>query len=236
MLLCKLSYMNALKDRMEEFSRATGWDVGRIAKEAGVSSSAVSQWFGKGSKEIHSIGIKPATNLEKSTGFSALWLSKGVPPKMVGEAKPFDQNITKVAAGLRAFPVISYIQAGRLVEIIDPYAPGEGFAVEYGDDSASKCSFFLEIDGDSMLPDFKPGDRILIDPDVVPRPGDFVAAKNSKEEATFKKYRVRGQTEGGEAIFDLVPMNQDFETLQSDKTHLTIIGTMIEHRRKYRRR
>jgi len=228
--------MTSLKERMEEFSQVTGWDVGRIAKEAGVSSSAVSQWLGKGSKEIHSIGIKPATNLEKMTGFSALWLSKGILPKMVKDAKAFDRNVSQAIVGLRAFPVISYIQAGRLREISDPYAPGEGFAVEYGDDEASKWSFFLEIDGDSMLPEFKPGDRILIDPDVAPRPGDFVAAKNSKDEATFKKYRVRGQSETGETLFDLVPLNEDFETLQSDKTHLTIIGTMVEHRRKYRRK
>ena len=68
---------------MEEFSQETGWDVGRIAKEAGVSSSAVSQWLGKGSKEIHSINIKPAIYLERATGYSALWLSKGELPKMV---------------------------------------------------------------------------------------------------------------------------------------------------------
>ena len=56
-----------------------------------------------------------------------------------------------------------------------------------------------------MLPDFRPGDRVLIDPDVSPRPGDFVAARNTKQEATFKKYRVRGIDEVGQEVFELIP-------------------------------
>jgi phage repressor protein C with HTH and peptisase S24 domain len=84
--------MSTLKERMEEFSQATGWDVGRIAKEADVSSSAVSQWFGKGSKEIKSIGIKPASNLQRASGFSAMWLSKGELPKMAAKLGA-NQNI-----------------------------------------------------------------------------------------------------------------------------------------------
>ena len=68
---------------MEEFANSTKWDVGRIAAEANVSSSAVSQWFGKGSKLIKSIGIGPATRLENATGFRAMWLSQGELPKRV---------------------------------------------------------------------------------------------------------------------------------------------------------
>ena len=86
-----------------------------------------------------------------------------------------------------------------------------------------------------MLPDFRPGDRVLIDPDVQPRPGDFVAARNTKQEATFKKYRVRGINESGQEVFELVPLNDDYPTLRSDEHHLCVIGTMIEHRRKFRR-
>lgn len=86
-----------------------------------------------------------------------------------------------------------------------------------------------------MLPEFRSGDRVLIDPEVSPRPGDFVAAKNSHEEATFKKYRVRGVDDRGNQIFELVPLNEDFETLYSDQQRLAVIGVMVEHRKKYRR-
>ena len=87
-----------------------------------------------------------------------------------------------------------------------------------------------------MLPEFRPGDRVLIDPDVLPNPGDFVAARNTKQEATFKKYRVRGIDESGNEIFELVPLNENYPVLRSDQHHLVVIGTMIEHRRKFRRK
>ena len=165
-------------------------------------------------------------------GVSPDWLATGQ-GQMTSE---IDKNVKPVEMGMRPYPVISHIQAGALKEIADPYGPGDGFDVEFGDDDASRWAFFLEIEGDSMLPDFRPGDRVLIDPDVTPRPGDFVAARNTKQEATFKKYRVRGINEFGAEIFELVPLNDDYPVLRSDEHHLCVIGTMIEHRRKFRRK
>ena len=86
-----------------------------------------------------------------------------------------------------------------------------------------------------MTPEFRPGDRVLIDPELTPGPGDFVAAKNDGEGATFKKYRARGINERGDTVFELVPLNPDFATLRSDLQPLCIIGVMVEHRKKYRR-
>lgn len=148
---------------------------------------------------------------------------------------PSDANVVAVSSGKRPYPVISLIQAGAVKEISDPYAAGDGYDIEYGDDEWSRWTFALEISGKSMEPDFKNGDRVLIDPDIAPRPGDFVAARNHKQEATFKKYRVRGIDANGAEIFELVPLNPDFETMRSDAQSLVIIGVMVEHRRKYRR-
>ena len=155
---------------------------------------------------------------------------------LTGVAGKFDANVRRVPTGVREFPVISYIQAGTLTEASNPYGPGDGFDVEFGEDGPSRWAFFLEIKGDSMEPDFRIGDRVLIDPEVQPGPGDYVAAKNSKREATFKKYRVRGISERGHEVFELIPLNEDYPVLRSDEHHLTIIGTMIEHRRKFRRK
>lgn len=55
-----------------------------MADVAGVSRSAAAQWLGQGSKIIHSIGkMEAAENLERETGFNALWIAKGVGPKFV---------------------------------------------------------------------------------------------------------------------------------------------------------
>ncbi len=103
------------------------------------------------------------------------------------------------------------------------------------DMNLSHHAFALEITGLSMMPDFKPGDRIIVDQEVGPQPGDFVVARNGGFEATFKKYRPRGLDQYGNDIFELVPLNDDFPTLYSNREQLTIIGTMVEHRRYYKR-
>lgn len=224
--------MNTLQDRIAKLMAETGKSVSDLASIAGVSSSAVSQWKDGPTK---SLKTAPAVKLSTATGFNAMWIATGVGPEKSG-ITPFDVNAKPAPLGMRSYPVISCVQAGALREITVPYAPGDGFDVEFGDDDASQWSFFLEIEGNSMLPDFRPGDRVLIDPDISPRPGDFVAARNTKQEATFKKYRVRGINESGQEVFELVPLNDDYPVLRSDEHHLVVIGTMIEHRRKFRRK
>ncbi|OJA74499.1 hypothetical protein BGV72_24405 [Burkholderia ubonensis] len=147
----------------------------------------------------------------------------------------FDKNVEPVPKGRRSIPVISYVQAGMMTEAMDPFALGEGFETVVTDLDVSDGSFWLKIKGISMLPEFPEGDMVLIDPSVTPLPGDFVVAKNTEEEATFKKYRPRGTNDRGEAVFELVPLNDDFPTLYSERDHLRVIGVMMEHR-KYRRR
>lgn len=197
-----------------------------VARAMNESPQTVKNWEARG---VSKAGILRAAEI---LGVRTAWLMTGEGSMKEG----FDQNVTPIPIGMRPYPVISSIQAGALKEIAVPYAPGDGFDVEYGDDDASRWSFFLEIEGDSMLPDFRPGDRVLIDPEVRPRPGDFVAARNTKQEATFKKYRVRGLDASGNEVFELVPLNDDYPVLRSDEHHLCVIGTMIEHRRKFRRK
>lgn len=212
--------------RLKEARKAAKMTQAELAKKVGIGQSTIAELEKTGNGSSHVPAMAAALKC------SAIWLSKGDGRMDDG----FDANVQQVALGMRPYPVISRIQAGALCEIATPYGPGDGFDVEFGDDDASQWSFFLEIEGDSMLPDFRPGDRVLIDPDVTPRPGDFVAARNTKQEATFKKYRVRGINESGQEVFELVPLNDDYPVMRSDERHLVVIGTMIEHRRKFRRK
>ena len=118
----------------------------------------------------------------------------------------------------------------------NPYEPGDGYAIEYTDDvGLSRWTFALDIDGLSMMPEFRPGDRVIVDPEVAPNPGDFVVARNGSNQATFKKYRPRGIDQQGNMIFELVPLNDDYPTLRSDTEALIVLGVLMEHRKKYRR-
>jgi len=214
-------------ERLKPALDSRGWGIQQFADAIGVSYQAVVKVRDGGA-----FGSKNNIKAANILGLNPAWLATGEGARTAG----FDNNVKASPMGMRPYPVISHVQAGALKEIAVPYGPGDGFDVEYGDDDASQWSFFLEIEGDSMLPDFRPGDRVLIDPDVSPNPGDFVAARNTKEEATFKKYRVRGIDDSGHEVFELVPLNDNYPVLRSDERHLVVIGTMIEHRRKFRRK
>lgn len=140
----------------------------------------------------------------------------------------------------RSLPVLNYIQAGMPREAIDDFAPGAGMDYIYVDkrtaESLSALSFALEIVGDSMLDEFRPGDIVVIDPAINPVPGDFVVAKfDNHAGATFKRYRPRGNLNGSEVI-ELVSLNDDHPNYIMDGENPGhIVGTMIEHRRKRRR-
>lgn len=144
-------------------------------------------------------------------------------------------NVQPAPIGGRRIPLIDYVQAGGWTGVADPYLPGDADEWLMTDLELSGTAFALQIKGDSMLPEFKEGDRVIIDPAVVPQPGDYVVAKNGDQEATFKKYRPRGMNEHGAVVFELVPLNDDYPSMRSDTTPIHIVGTMIEHR-KYRRR
>lgn len=144
-------------------------------------------------------------------------------------------NVAPAPLGTRRIPLVSYVQAGHMTEAVDPYALGEGEDWLLTDLDLSSNAFALRIKGDSMLPEFREGDTVIIDPGVLPLPGDYVVAKNGENEATFKKYRPRGVNEQGQQVFELVPLNEDYPSMRSDLTHIHIIGTMVEHRR-YRKR
>lgn len=133
--------------------------------------------------------------------------------------------------GLREVPVISRVQAGLWREAVDSYAPGAGHDYVVVQADLGSNTFALKVHGNSMEPEFKEGDTIIIDPDIKPSPGDYVVARNEDQEATFKKYRPRGLNAQGIDIIELVPLNEDYPILRSDVSPIEIIGTLVEHRR-----
>jgi len=181
-----------------------------------------------------SFGERVARRLEQQykmgVGYLDTPIGVGLPSRT-----PFDENVVPAQLGLRPIPVISSVQAGALRDMETPYPTGAGYAYEYTDQDLSPWAFALDVEGLSMSPEFKPGDRIIVDPEMSPNPGDFVVARNGSEQATFKKYRPRGIDGAGNMVFELVPLNDDYPTLRSDTEHLSIIGVVTEHRKKLRR-
>ncbi len=217
-----------LAERIREAIQHSGKTQAQIATETGKSPGAVTQWLDGATKSLRA---DTAAALERATGYSATWLVTGKGPKLVASMS----NIAPAPVGGKSIPLISYVQAGAWTDVVDTFQPGDADDFLLTDLELSGNAFALEIKGDSMLPEFKPGDRVIIDPVIQPQPGDYVVAKNGEDEATFKKYRPRGVNERGDVVFELVPLNEDYPSMRSDVTPIRIVGTMVEHR-KYRRR
>jgi SOS-response transcriptional repressor LexA len=197
-----------------------------VARRFGISSQAISQWESGRTRP----DSQKLVRLARLFDISLEWL--------LAESGPMNSDGIG-AADLRhstRVPVIDRVQAGDWTEIADPYALGASDEFLQTDLGVSGSTFALVIEGRSMEPDFLPGDKIIIDPAVQPRPGDFVVAKrDNDEDATFKKYRLKSLDEQGYDVIELKPLNPDWPTLAIDRNHPGhIVGTMVEHRR-YRR-
>lgn len=219
--------MTTLGRRLERAREHAGLKQRQVAEFFGISSQAISQWEADRTRP----DSERLAALARLLGVRLDWL--------LDESGPM---ATQDASGANArergtsVPVIDRVQAGDWTEVQDPYAPGGGEEVLMTDLPVGPHAFALVIEGQSMAPEFQPGDKVIIDPTVRPRPGEFVVAKRDKDqEATFKKYRLRGQDERGRDIIELAPLNSDWPTLVIDVENPgQIVGTMVEHRR-YRR-
>ena len=190
-----------------------------------ISSQAVNQWeknksFPKGPSRLDRLAQVLQVPRE--------WLING------GDLNWSDTALDRIDSRSRPpIPVIDRVAAGSWREVTDPYEAGQGFDSVVPDKDVSDLTFALVIEGNSMLPRFEPGDKVIIDPAVEPRPGKFVVAKlDDDQEATFKKYRLRGYDKKRNPIIELSPLNDDYPTLVIDKDHPgSIVGTMVEHRK-----
>jgi SOS-response transcriptional repressor LexA len=211
-----------------------GGNARELAAAIKRSPSQLSQWF----TGVRTITEGSARHIENALGLSAGWLDtpESAPTRLSEPPPPpFDVNVEPATGIARAVPIVDWVQAGQLREMVDPYPPGAGDGVEYVDSSYGRYAVALRIKGDSMAPEFREGDVIIVDPAIVPSPGDFVVVRNGSHEATFKKFRPRGIDASGREVFELVPLNDDYPTMRSDTEPLLIVGTMVEHRKRRRR-
>ena len=220
-----------IHDRIASRRRDIGLSQVALAKKIGVSGTSVSKW----ESGLNQPKGRYLNDLAAALGVSVDWL-------LTGDGSSTESPSTKTMPGYHnvepavipqgsRVPVLSYVQAGHWHEMCDQATAFDG-NVEYvtAGVEVGPCGFGLWLRGDSMLPQFKEGDLIIVDPDEAPQPGDYVVASNGSDEATFKKYRPRGIDENGQEVFELVPLNDDFPTMHSDRQHIQIIGVMVEHR------
>jgi SOS-response transcriptional repressor LexA len=216
----ELSSMTTLGDRIREGRKNRNLTQADLANALGISVQAISQW--ESGKTVPTadrlIFIGDLLGMDLRTAYFA------------GEMGPYRGD---TRSGRYVVPLVSRVAPGHWTETIAddslPIDEMKSFEIYW---PPTGPTFALEIDGESMLPEFKPGDVIIVDTGIVPIPGDYVvAALDGEKEATFKKYRPRGNDASGDPVIELAPLNPDYPTLtMSSKFPGRIIGTMREHR------
>ncbi|WP_210492801.1 LexA family protein [Pantoea ananatis] len=213
--------MGTLGTRLKTLRKERKLTQAQLGKAIGVSDVTIGYW----EKDQNQPGGVSLTKLAKFFGVSESFFVTG---------KEEGSNVSFSPMGYSKVPVISWVQAGNWTAANDASNVEGVLDFILTSEPHSVSTFALLIRGKSMEPDFKEGDSIIVDPELYPKPGDYVVAKNGSDEATFKKYRSRGVTEDGEDAFELVPLNEDFATLNSLHENIEIIGVVVEHRRKMR--
>jgi len=93
---------------------------------------------------------------------------------------------------IRKVPVLNSISAGELLEWTDKeYPPGwaeEWIEVDSG--VTDPNAFALKVHGDSMEPEFKEGEYVVVAPNIQWVSGDYVVVANSRGEKALKKIKV----------------------------------------------
>lgn len=218
----KETWHSLAKSRMKKL----GITQEQLAEKLGVTQGAIGHWLNKRREPAMDVILNIMSVLDLKS------INIGVDGNIVGD----EPNMEMAQPDIHRIPVISYVQAGVWTAPNEIRECDGNMAYITTDLELGDRAFAIVIRGNSMEPEFTEGDLVLIDPDEPLHPGDFVVAKNGEEEATFKKYRPRGYSEDGKEIFELAPLNDDYATMRSDRQPIQIIGTMVEHRRRRRRR
>ncbi len=224
--------MSTLAERLRFARQRAGLSQDQVAQQLSVTRSSISQWENGKTSPVSSRLL----DLALMYNVNISWLAndqgpmqdtdgRELPIEEPGKLPPIEQGALYVFDHLSAAdwpnPVVRHL--GATVATIVP------------DVVVGNRAFGFSVTDDSMDPEIRTGDRVVIDPDVPPDPGDIVLAKlPNYPYAYLRKYRmVRGDRHP--YLIELVPANSDWPTTIIEPDGDTrIIGTMVEHRR-YRR-
>lgn len=183
-----------------------------VAKELGLSSGAPTFWK-NGS-------VPRASTLQKIADHF------GVDVKELISDTPAPASDRPVHAERREYgrvKVVNQVAAGLPIEAIDVFDPDDPDDWEELEESLLKDGeyFGLRVRGDSMLPDFRNGDIVIVRKQDTAEEGEFVVVTENGHAGTVKKihYRTDGIT--------LIPLNPDYPPIKYTAEECRTIPVLI---------
>ncbi|HFS6879472.1 TPA: LexA family protein [Legionella pneumophila] len=129
-------------------------------------------------------------------------------------------------------PVLDYKQAADPAACIEKIKEDADTKVEFVpvstavSDSIGKNAFALKIQDESMIPEFRVNDVLIVDPDTNAKPGDFVVALiEGEQEIIIRKYKQLSASKEAQQ-FELIALNEDWADIRvgSNEIKAQIIG------------
>ena len=185
----------------------------QFAAAVGVSRGAVQQWE------------RPGGTAPRRSNWQRVADVLGVP-------------VAELLSGLRAdsppdiravVPLVSEVEAGNYT-VIDNFQPNLDFDTVPTRIDVKRHTYALRVHGDSMVSEtgdsFPPGSILIVEPEMIPLPGDYVIALNVDNQTTFKQL-----VKDGSDLY-LKPLNSRYpiKPLGSAK----VIGVVREFTKQFR--
>lgn len=210
---------------IKELRLLKGLSQEEVGKALHVSQSAVSAWE-RGDKLP---STKKLIVLADLYGVTVAELTKGeyIPAKKEIEYVPSDRTKRFIRV-----PVLGRIPAGIPIEAIQDIEDWEDYPIS--ETVPGHRYFALKVKGDSMEPEYRDGDVIIIQGQEECNSGDDCAVMVNGEDATFK--RVRIQTNG----ITLQPLNTKYAPVfypskEVEDLPVRILGIAVEIRRSIKK-
>ena len=126
-------------------------------------------------------------------------------------------------------PLISWVMAGAWCESPDNYATGDAEEWMPAPYKHGNRAFCLKVIGDSMSPEYREDEIILVDPDVEARHNDDVVVRTTNGQHTFKRLQI---TPDGMYLLALNPAEPNRKILIPPETHVcgVVIGSWMRRR------
>lgn len=202
-------------NRLKEARRAKGLTQVEVAQYIGITQGGYSGWE-RGDFKIDTTSL---SRLAELFGVTTDYLlgndSRPAPPAL-------------------RIPVLGSVPAGIPLEAIEDIVDWEELPTEMA--SGGREYFGLEVQGDSMWPDYLPGDVIIVCKQSTCHSGDDCVVYVNGYDATLKQVRINDI----EQSLTLVPRNQSYPPRTFSKAEIetlpvSIAGVVVELRRKIKK-
>lgn len=166
----------AMRERMLEL----GWTESEVSRRSGVPQPTVWRILNGESKDPRYENVLKV--------MTALGMAKN--NRIEEHPAPDYSGLANTTAGPELqgrVPLISWVTAGEMCEVIDLWEPG--VAEEWLDCPFphSRSAYCLKVVGLSMFPEYRDGETILVDPAIEAEHGDDVIVRTPDQTATFKR-------------------------------------------------